>query len=149
MAVDQIHILLVEDDEVDAEAIVRTFRQKKLDNPLTIATDGFEALQVLRNQDKRAKITSPYLILLDLNLPRMNGLEFLRHLRQDDRLKSSIVFVLTTSDREEDKQAAYEQNVAGYLLKTKAGLNFKDVTALFETYRRIVEFPPNISHGPI
>ena len=104
-------------------------------------TNGIEALQVLRGENKQMPISSPYLILLDLNLPKMNGFEFLEHLRRDDKLKHSIVFVLTTSDRETDKWAAYKHNIAGYVVKAKAGKNFINVTKLLETYWRTVEFP--------
>ena len=137
-----IHILLIEDDEIDAEAVVRAFKRKRIHNPLTIVPDGYEALQILRGDKGRSSISSPYIILLDLNLPKMNGIEFLHHLRQDERLKHSIVFVLTTSDRDEDKWAAYKQNVAGYMVKARAGRNFVNVTTLLETYWHTVEFPP-------
>ncbi|MCB0211393.1 MAG: response regulator [Anaerolineae bacterium] len=141
MATKPLHILLVEDDEVDAEAVVRAFRDKHINNPLTIVTNGIEALQVLRGENNKVPISLPYLILLDLNLPKMNGIEFLDHIRQDDKLKHSIIFVLTTSDRESDKWAAYKHNVAGYMVKSKAGKNFVNVTKLLETYWRTVEFP--------
>lgn len=142
MSTNRIHVLLVEDDEIDAEAVVRAFKRKKIANPLTIVPDGYEALRLLRGENGLPLISSPYLILLDLNLPKMNGIEFLQHLRQDEKLKHSIVFVLTTSDRDEDKWAAYKQNVAGYVVKARAGRNFNNVTNLLETYWRTVEFPP-------
>jgi CheY-like chemotaxis protein len=136
------HILLVEDDEVDAEAIVRSFRKEKIANPIWIACDGLEALQFLRGEAGRTRIPSPYLILLDINMPRMNGIEFLHSLRRDPELKSSIVFVLTTSNRDEDKLAAYDEQIAGYVLKQRAGENFINLVNMLDSFWRIVEFPP-------
>ncbi len=132
-----VHILLVEDDEKDSEAVVRAFKKRNFTNPLTIVPDGVEAFAVLQREIKH-----PYLILLDLNMPRMSGLEFLQRLRQDPLLRRSIVFVLTTSDREEDKLAAYDAQVAGYLVKARAGEDFTRVTDLLERYWNTVEFPP-------
>src|SRR5690349_16771786 len=115
------YILLVDDDEVDAEAIFRSFARHKISNPIAHAVDGIEALAFLRGDQQSNPLPRPYIILLDLNMPRMNGLEFLRAIRQDAALKSSVVFILTTSNREEDKWAAYNDQVAGYILKEKAG----------------------------
>lgn len=137
-----VHILLVEDDEIDAEAVMRAFRRQKIANPFTVVSDGIEALKVLRGETEDQSVRPPFMILLDINMPRMNGIEFLHKLRQDPKLKRSIVFVLTTSDREEDKVAAYNEQVAGYLLKSSAGKEFMNVVSLLETYWRIVEFPP-------
>ena len=137
-----VHILLVEDDEVDAEAVVRGFRKQKIANPFTIVPDGIAALDALRGTGGYTPIPRPYLILLDINTPRMNGFEFLEALRQDPDLKRSIVFVLTTSDRDEDKMAAYDQQIAGYFVKSRAGGDFMNVTSLLDTYWRVVEFPP-------
>ena len=137
-----IHILLVEDDEIDAEAVVRAFRRQNITNPLTIVQDGIEALNVLRGEGGHQKLSSPYIILLDINLPRMNGIEFLQALRNDPVLKQSIVFMLTTSNRDEDKLAAYDRQIAGYLLKSRTGADFADLIALLISYEQIVEFPP-------
>lgn len=137
-----VHLLLVEDDEVDAEAIVRAFRQQNLKNPITIVSDGFEALCVLRGEGGKAQLRAPYLILLDLNMPRMNGVEFLHILRQDPHLMVSVVFVLTTSDNDHDKMAAYNAQIAGYFLKQRAGENFIDLVELLSMYWRMIEFPP-------
>lgn len=137
-----VHILLVEDDEVDAEAIVRAFQKQKVPHPVTIVPDGFEALNVLRGQDGQARIPSPYLILLDLNMPRMNGVEFLQVIRQDAELMCSVVFVLTTSDSDQDKLAAYNAQIAGYFLKQRTGENFVNLINMLNMYWRIIEFPP-------
>ncbi len=137
-----IHILLVEDDEIDAEAIVRGFQKLQIDNPITVVPNGIEALNILRGESGHVRIPAPYLILLDLNMPRMNGIEFLQTLRQDGQLKSSIVFVLTTSNSDKDKLAAYQEQIAGYLLKQRSGVNFADLVNMLDFYWRVVEFPP-------
>jgi CheY-like chemotaxis protein len=136
-----VHILLAEDDEVDAEAVVRGFRKRRIANPFTVVRDGIEALAVLRGDEENKPLPRPFLILLDINMPRMNGIEFLQQLRQDSELRRSIVFVLTTSNRDEDRFAAYDEQVAGYLLKSRAGEDFVHLTTLLDAYWRTVEFP--------
>jgi CheY-like chemotaxis protein len=136
------HILLVEDDDVDAEVVVRAFRRQDLRNPFTIVPNGVEALHALRGEEGYERLPRPLFILLDINMPRMNGLEFLHTIRRDPELKRSIVFVLTTSNNDEDKLAAYDEHIAGYLLKENAGEDFKNVIRLLNTYRDTVEFPP-------
>ena len=121
MEVNGITLLLVEDDDVDAEAIQRAFRQQRIANPFVLARDGVEALAMMRDP---AALKYPYVVLLDINLPRMNGLELLEAVRDDPALARTIVFVLTTSDRDEDKVAAYDHHVAGYILKSRAGADF-------------------------
>ncbi len=142
MEVNGVYILLIEDDLVDAEAIQRAFRQQKIANPFTVVPDGIEALKVLRGESGCEPLPRPYLILLDLNMPRMNGIEFLRELRADPALHRSIVFVLTTSNSDEDRFEAYNGHVAGYILKSRAGEDFLEVTKLLRSYWRIIEFPP-------
>lgn len=136
------HILLVEDDEVDAEVVIRAFQKQKIGNPFNIVSNGIEALQVLRGEDGVERLPRPYIILLDINMPRMNGLEFLNAIRQDSDLRRSIVFVLTTSNNDEDKLEAYNKQIAGYLLKSSAGEDFMNVIRLLDSYQLIVEFPP-------
>ncbi|MCA9265619.1 MAG: response regulator [Planctomycetales bacterium] len=135
-------VLLVEDDAIDARAIKRAFQKAKIGNPIVTVTDGLAALARLRGTDGSPPIEPPYIILLDLNMPRMNGIEFLDKLRDDSQLCNSIVFVLTTSDDDHDKVAAYAKNVAGYVVKSKAGSDFLDVIGLLDHYWRIIEFPP-------
>lgn len=132
-----VNILLVEDDEVDVEAVLRAFRKHRIANPVQVAQNGIEALDCLRRGD----IVKPYLILLDLNMPKMSGLEFLAELRNDVQLKDAIVFVLTTSDADKDKCAAYQNNVAGYLVKSKIGEDFMHLIDILGCYWRYVEFP--------
>ncbi len=142
MSGETVHVLLVEDDEVDAEALIRAFQKHNIVNPLTIVPDGIEALNALKGDGAHERLPRPYLILLDLNLPRMNGIEFLRTLRQEPELKDSIVFVLTTSDRDQDVIAAYQEQVAGYILKSSGGKGLVDLIKLLDSYWRMVEFPP-------
>ena len=111
-----LHILLVEDDEIDAEFIVRGFQQQGAQQPITVVGDGIEALARLRGLSGPAALAQPYLIITDINMPRMNGIELLRELRRDPRLAQSVVFVLKEAALEADKLAAYEQLIAGYLL---------------------------------
>lgn len=141
MLMQSVHILLVEDDEIDAEAVVRAFKKQRIANNCTIVSDGVEAMKVLRGEGGYPRIPRPYLILLDINMPRMNGLEFLQRLRQDPELKRSIVFMLTTSQRDEDIMAAYNEQIAGYILKSKAGEHFVDLINMLDSYWRVVEFP--------
>lgn len=134
----QVTILLVDDDDVDYMAVQRTMRQLRLLNPLVRARDGIEALTILTSLDT---IKGPYLILLDLNMPRMNGFEFLERIRSDPSLSSSVVFMLTTSSTDEDRMKAYSHHVAGYMVKTDMKDGFNNIFNMLEGYWRIVELP--------
>ena len=125
----QIKFLLVEDNDLDAEKIYRSMRKLALDNPVIRARDGIEALDILRGHNGKVKLTQPYIILLDLNMPRMDGIEFLKHLRGDSQLKNAYVYVLTTSDRPRDMATAHQYQVAGYIVKD---LTKKSVIHTFE-----------------
>lgn len=142
MAANTVTVLLIEDDAIDAEAVERAFRRARIANPIVHVTDGLEGLRVLRGEEGAATLNRPYVILLDLNMPRMNGIEFLDVLRADESLNDSVVFVLTTSDDDRDKVAAYEKQVAGYMLKSNAGHDFMQLTGMLDSYWRIVELPP-------
>ena len=136
-----VNILLVEDDEVDVMAVKRAFRSLKIANPIRVAKDGIEGLSILRGTDGFEKIPHPCVILLDLNMPRMSGLEFLDEVRKDPQLHRSIVFIMTTSADEEDRLKAYNHNVSGYILKHSAGHTFVDAISMIEHFWRIIEFP--------
>lgn len=132
----QLPILLVEDDEIDTETIKRILRKERISNPLFCASDGVEALEML-NRNSPDGIAQPCVILLDINMPRMNGLEFLEQLRRDEKLKKNVAFVLTTSARNEDKITAYNLSVAGYVLKENMGR----LIELLGRYCQINELP--------
>ncbi|HEY2901931.1 MAG TPA: response regulator [Polyangia bacterium] len=133
-----LNILLVEDDELDVENVRRAFRKNNITNPLFTAGDGIEALQMLR---AGVVPEARRLVLLDLNMPRMNGLEFLHALRGDPALSSIPVVVLTTSNDERDKVDAYHLNVAGYLLKPVSFLGFSELMSTLNKYWTLVELP--------
>jgi CheY-like chemotaxis protein len=132
-------VLLVDDDDVAAEAVVRGLRKHSMDCPVVIAEDGKTALEILRDEHER-KITKPRLVLLDLNMPRMNGIEFLKELRADRALKSTVVFILTTSGAEADRARAYNEGIAGYMVKSGVGPQFKGLSQLLTEYRSSVLF---------
>ena len=134
-------ILVVEDDEVDFMAIRRGFQQHKVANEIVAARDWIEALQILRGEGGREPLPRPYIILLDLNMPRMNGFEFLQVLRTDPALQRAIVFVLTTSKSDEDRARAYAANVAGFIVKADAGRGFLTAVEMLDHYWRVVELP--------
>jgi CheY-like chemotaxis protein len=134
-------ILLVDDDKVDAMAVKRSLRDLKISNPIIEAHDGIVALERLRGQNGFDKVPSPCLVLLDLNMPRMGGIEFLEELRCDPDLRCTVVFVMTTSAAEEDRMRAYDKNVAGYVLKHRPGATFLDSISMLEHYWRVIEFP--------
>ena len=136
-----ISILLVEDDDGDAKAVRRAFQKAKIANPIVRAVDGIEALEILNGAGGEEKMPRPYFLLVDLNMPRMNGIQLVKALREDTNLHQSIVFILTTSKREEDKVAAYDLNVAGYIVKATAGQDFLNLVSLVDCYWRIVELP--------
>lgn len=133
-----LNILLVEDDEVDVINVQRAFKKNNIRNPLWTASNGIEALDVLRGTDYPR---DRRLILLDLNMPRMNGIEFLRELRADEQLRLTPVVVLTTSDDERDRVDAYNLNVAGYILKPVTLINFVEAMAILNKYWTLVELP--------
>jgi CheY-like chemotaxis protein len=136
-----VDILLVDDDEVDIMAIKRGFKKHRIANRVVEANDGAEALEILRGESNNKQIVPPYIVLLDINMPRMDGIEFLENLRADAELKQAVVFVLTTSGEDRDKTAAYEKNVAGYIVKRNVGNEFLSFVEMLGAYWKIVELP--------
>jgi CheY-like chemotaxis protein len=133
-----LNILMVEDDQVDVMNVRRAFAKNHVENPIHVASNGLEALQMLRTDvvpgDRR-------IVLLDLNMPKMSGLEFLRELRHDPALQATPVVVLTTSNDERDKIEAYNLNVAGYLLKPVTVEKFVEVMTTLNKYWTLAELP--------
>jgi CheY-like chemotaxis protein len=132
-------ILLVEDDEVDIMNVKRAFKKNNISNPLVVAHNGIEALEILRATD--GATPRPKIVLLDLNMPRMGGIEFLKEIRQDQDLSSLSVFVMTTSNEDGDKIDAFNLNVAGYILKPLSMDRFIAAVSTLNSYWALCEFP--------
>jgi CheY-like chemotaxis protein len=132
----KLNILLVEDDEVDIMNVQRAFKRNNIVNSLFFASNGIEALEMLRGNDGQSSMIPSYrrLILLDLNMPKMGGIEFLQQLRADPALRSIPVVVLTTSDQDCDRVDAYSLNVAGYILKPVTFANFVEMMQALNRY---------------
>jgi len=133
-----LNILLVDDDEVDVMTVKRAFTKANITNPMFVATNGIEALELLRGDTLPR---SRRLILLDLNMPKMNGIEFLREVRRDPALAPTTVVVLTTSNEDRDRVEAYRLNVSGYLLKPVTFQTFAEVMAALNKYWTLQEMP--------
>jgi len=133
-----LNILLVDDDEVDVMTVKRAFAKANIANKVFVATDGIQALELLRSDGVPA---ARRLVLLDLNMPRMNGIEFLREVRSDPVLQALTVVVLTTSNEDRDRVEAYQLNVAGYLVKPVTFHSFADVMATLNKYWTLMEMP--------
>jgi CheY-like chemotaxis protein len=134
---DEASILIVEDDEVDIMAIRRTLKQANISNSIYVARDGIEALEKLRS----GEIPSPYIVLMDLNMPRMNGIDCMKEIRADKNLRRNVIFALSTSKDEADKIKAYDCNVAGYIIKSDIGDESVKTMQMLDHYLRIVELP--------
>lgn len=137
----KINILLVEDDEVDIMNVQRAFKKNRITNSLFVTRNGLEALDLLRGKGEQIVTPIPKIILLDINMPKMGGLEFLTELRKDEKLKSLSVFVMTTSNEDKDKIAAYNLNVAGYILKPLSFESFVSAVAILSHYWHLCERP--------
>ena len=138
-----INILLVEDDEVDVMNVKRALKKVNINNPLYVATNGIEALAMLgsKNGEPPEVPVERRLILLDLNMPKMGGIEFLQKLRSDPQLKPTPVVVMTTSNQDKDRVEAYNLNVAGYILKPVTFANFIELMATLNKYWTLCEMP--------
>jgi CheY-like chemotaxis protein len=136
-----LNILLVEDDEVDVMTVQRAFKKGNITNPLFIAGNGLEALTMLRGEPGQPSVvpSDRRIILLDLNMPKMNGLEFLQELRSDPTIRQIPVVVLTTSNEEQDRIQAYNLNVAGYILKPVTFSIFVELMITLNKYWTLCE----------
>jgi len=136
----EINILHVEDDAVDAMVMERALKKCDLNHKLFLAHNGIEALDMLRGTGGKEVINPlPKIIMLDLNMPKMNGIEFLRELRKDERLKHISVFVLTTSNDDRDRTDAHNLNVAGYIVKPLTLEDYTNIVATLNEYWGITD----------
>jgi CheY-like chemotaxis protein len=136
-----LNILLVEDDEVDVMAVRRAFKKGNVLNPLYVAGNGLEALTMLRGEPGQPPLVplERRIILLDLNMPKMSGLEFLQELRADSTIRHIPVIMLTTSNEEQDRIRAYDLNVAGYILKPVTFSTFVELMITLNKYWALCE----------
>ena len=132
-------IILVEDDDADAKAIRRSMMKARIANPIIRACDGVEAMEILRGE--AGQIPSRFIMLIDINMPRKNGIELLSEIRSDPALRKTVAFILTTSSDDRDVTAAYELNVAGYIVKSRVGQDFSNLINTLDGYWKIVELP--------
>jgi len=130
-------ILLVEDDQVDVMTVRRALKEVKVTNPVVTLENGEEALKYLRDPDN----APPCIILLDLNMPIMNGIEFLQVVKNDSLLRRIPVVVLTTSEEQQDKMSSFDLGVAGYLAKPVDYRQFVEVMRTFDAYWTLSEVP--------
>ncbi|MFQ5944163.1 MAG: response regulator [Anaerolineales bacterium] len=137
-------ILLVEDDEVDVMGVKRSFAHNKVANPLLVVGDGEQALAFLRHENEYSdpeKYPTPCIILLDLKLPRMGGIEFLQVIKNDPDFLEIPVVVFSASDEEADVRESFRNGVAGYIVKPVTFEKFAEAIATFDLYWTLSELP--------
>ncbi|MDD4954784.1 MAG: response regulator [Candidatus Omnitrophica bacterium] len=139
-----VEILLVEDNPADVRLMVETLKEEKICNNLNVVVDGEEALMYLRKQGKFSKVKRPDLILLDLNLPKVDGREVLKEIKTDEKLKTIPVVILTVSKAEEDILKTYKLHANCYITKPVDLAQFSKVArAVNDFWLTIVKLPPN------
>lgn len=134
-------VLLVDDDDVAIEGVMRSFARHDVHCRVVTAGHGAEALAVLRGERLDKRIDTPVIVLLDLNMPVMDGFQFLEALRADAGLTRTIVFILTTSARDQDRCRAYDEHVAGYMVKSAVGPQFSKLASFIESYAQTQYLP--------
>ena len=135
-------LMIIDDDDIDVRVIKRALVNQGIDSPVRVARDGIEALETLRRECSE-KPPWPWVLLLDINMPRLNGHEFLEQLRKDPLLCDCVVFCLTTSSREQDIRQAYANKVAGYIVKSEAGIQLAHLGEMLRSYLGCVQFHQN------
>ncbi|MBL4789097.1 MAG: response regulator [Kordiimonadaceae bacterium] len=138
---EKVSVLVVDDDDLDAMAVQRALKSVGLTNSYIRARDGIEALEFLRGKNGCEQIRKPLLVLLDINMPRLDGHGFLEEISKDIDLADTVVFVLTTSNDAMDREAIYEKRAAGYIIKSDLGSNYNDLAEMLKNYWNIVSLP--------
>ena len=143
---DLVDILLVEDNESDIELTLEAFRKAKLSNNVHVARDGLEALDFLfcRNRHSERKMENPQIILLDLNLPKIGGIEVLRQIKASERLKNIHVIVLTVSQQDRDIMLCRRLGAETYIVKPVNFINLGEVTSQLNLYWALLK-----EHAPV
>jgi CheY-like chemotaxis protein len=137
----QFSLLVVDDDDVDVMNVKRALKRNDLSLPVDRAANGLEALEFLNQKFQASGTVDKLVILLDLNMPKMNGIEFLRAIRSDERFRVLPVIVLTTSDQQQDLEAAYDLNVAGYIVKPVEFQSFVEAMKIVSCYWSLCAMP--------
>jgi CheY-like chemotaxis protein len=135
--IESVNLLIIDDDEIDALTMTRALSKVIPANRVTVAHSGAKGLELLRS----GTVPRPYIVLVDISMPVMNGHEFVAELRKDASLRNSVVFVVTTSSAADDIQKAYNQCVTGYVVKNVDGADFTQVVEMLQYYCRVVVFP--------
>lgn len=138
---DPVRFLIVDDCTVSVMAIQRALKKLKIINPVAVATDGQQALDLLRKECEGTQNLPPFIVTLDLNMPRMDGFEFLEEVRNDPSLDQAMIFVLSASDAPKDVAAAQGANIAGYIVKDDLDEGFVRALHMIDTYTKVVELP--------
>lgn len=128
----RVNVLVVDDDHIDVRMAVRVLQRMSGIGRISVARDGLEALLMLRGALDHEPVMEPYVILLDLNMPKMNGIDFLRVLRRDKRLQHASVIVLTTSNTVEDRAAVEDERVLGYVTKSQLSVDWRVLESILE-----------------
>jgi chemotaxis family two-component system response regulator Rcp1 len=143
-----IHILLIEDNPGDVRLAIETFKDAKIHNQVNVVPDGVEAMAYLRKQGKYANATRPDVILLDLNMPRKDGREVLKEVKEDPDLRRIPVVILTMSQAEQDILKSYDLHANCYISKPVDLTQFNKVVQSIENFWfMIVKLPPKESNG--
>ncbi|MEM6638826.1 MAG: response regulator [Pseudomonadota bacterium] len=132
-------VLIVDDDDIDVMAVRRALAKANVSPRTHVAHNGEEALALL--DPDATSVKSPCIVLLDINMPRMNGFDFLDRIRNDERLHDLVVFMVSTSDAPEDRARAYRYNVAGYINKSLPDAKFHASVNMLVDYCRVVQLP--------
>jgi CheY-like chemotaxis protein len=149
--VNPIDILLVEDNPDDIELTLRAFRRSRVKNRIHVVRDGQEALDYIYHEGgyKEKKAPTPGLILLDIRLPRVDGLEVLRRLKSDPRFKKIPIVVLTTSNRDPDIARSYELGANSYIVKPVTSDKFMETIQKIELYWVVINTLPQQEDSPL
>lgn len=134
-------ILLVEDDEIDLMHIKRILSKSGITNPLIVANNGAQAMEVLRGTKDTPPLKKPYLVFSDLNMPIMDGFQFISEVRKDPEIKDTVIFVLSTSESEIDIERTYSKNIAGYLSKKHLATHSDTLTNIIKEYTNNIYLP--------
>lgn len=137
MAPKQVSLLVVEDDDVDFKLLMHSFSKRKIANAILRAKNGLDALSKIEN----GEVQEPFFVLLDINMPKMNGWEFLEALRANPKHAHTVVFINTTSNDEVDIKKGFEEHVAGYFHKDNVSHSIDKLVEVIDGYWQIVVMP--------